>query len=307
MARPVWSGSISFGLVNIGVGLYTATEDRTVSFHQFEEGTNKRVRNKRVAEGTDREVSYDKIAKGYETDSGDHVVVTQEELESVEPETSRAMVIDDFVELTEIDPIYFQKSYYLAPRGEDQAHSYALLRKAMNEAGLAGIATLVMRNKEYLAAIRARDDVLVLNTMFFADEIRNPHDVSDDLPGQRKVPKKQLDTALQLINQLATSWKPEQYHDTHREQVLKLIEQKAKGETVKVEEPEEPEDNVVDLMAALEQSIERARSRKNGGKSSKSSGKSSKGGRKNSSKASGKASSKDSDKSSSKRQQKKAS
>ncbi|NED99975.1 non-homologous end joining protein Ku [Phytoactinopolyspora halotolerans] len=275
MARPVWTGTISFGLVNIGVGLYSATENRDVSFHQFEEGTGKRVRNKRVAEGTDREVKYDDITKGYETDSGDHVIVTQEELEAVQPETSRTITIDDFVELAEIDPIYYQRSYYLAPRSEEQAHAYALLRDAMKESGLAGIAKLVMRNKEYLATIRAEGDVLVLNTMFFADEIRDPHEVADILPGQQELPQREFDTAVKLIEQLSTSWKPENYHDTYREQVLKLIEQKAKGEEVEVAEPEEPEDNVVDLVAALERSIEQARGSKSasgGGSKSTSSG-----------------------------------
>ncbi|WP_129666313.1 Ku protein [Phytoactinopolyspora endophytica] len=267
MARPAWTGTISFGLVNIGVGLYSATENRDVSFHQFEKGSGKRVRNKRVAEGTDREVEYEDITKGYEIQSGEHVIVTQDELETVQPETSRTITIDDFVELAEIDPIYYQRSYYLAPRNEEQQHAYALLREAMKEAGLAGIATLVMRNKQYLATIRADGDVLVLNTMFFADEIRDPRDVTDVLPGQRKLPQRELDTAVQLIQQLSTSWKPENYHDTYREQVLKLVEQKAKGEDVEPAEPEEPEDNVVDLVAALERSIEQARGSEGGAKS----------------------------------------
>ncbi|NED96923.1 Ku protein [Phytoactinopolyspora alkaliphila] len=288
MARPVWSGSISFGLVNIGVGLYSATENRDVSFHQFEKGTDKRVRNKRVAEGTDREVAYEDITKGYETESGEHVIITQDELESVQPETSRAITIDDFVELAGIDPIYYQRSYYLAPRGEEHQHAYALLRDAMKDSGLAGIATLVMRNKQYLAAIRAQDDVLVLTTMHFADEIRQPRDVADDIPGRRKLPKKEFDTAVQLIKQLSTDWKPESYHDTYREQVLRVVEQKAKGQEVDVEEAPEPQGDVIDLVAALEQSIQKARDGqgrassggKSGGRSSgaRSSGKSSSGG-----------------------------
>lgn len=258
MARPVWQGSISFGLVNVGVGLYTATEQRSVSFHQFERGTNKRVRNKRVAEGTDREVEYEDIAKGYEVDS-EHVLVTQEELESVAPETSRTIAIEDFVELTEIDPVYYARTYYLAPRDEENEHPYALLREAMKQAGLAGIATLVMRNKEYLAALRAAGDVIVLNTMFFADEVRDPRDTVDRLPGQRKLPSRELDTAGKLIRELATSWEPERYHDTHRERVLQLVEQRAGGEEPDIAAVEEPAENVVDLVAALEESIERAR------------------------------------------------
>ncbi len=259
MARPVWSGAITFGLVNVGVGLYSATDEKSVSFHQFEKGSGKRVRNKRVAEGTDREIDYDDVAKGYETESGDHVLVTQEELESVAPETSRSITIDDFVELADVDPVYFERSYYLAPRDEQNEHAYALLREAMKQAGLAGIATLVMRNKQYLAAIRAREDVLVLNTMHFADEVRDPRETVGSLPSERKLPKKELDTAIRLISELTVDWDPARYHDTHRERVLKLIEQKASGEEPEVVEAEEPQENVIDLVAALQESIERAR------------------------------------------------
>ncbi|HEU4540241.1 MAG TPA: Ku protein [Jiangellaceae bacterium] len=259
MVRPVWQGSITFGLVNVGVGLYSATEEKTVAFHQFEKGTGKRVRNMRVAEGTDREVDYADVAKGYETESGDHVIVTQEELESVAPETSRSITIEDFVELADIDPIYFERTYYLAPRDEANEHAYALLREAMNRAGLAGIAALVVRNKQYLAAIRARDDVLVLNTMHFADEVRDPADTVGSLPAEGELPKRELDMAVGLISELTVEWDPARYHDTHRERVLKLIEQKASGEEPEIVEAEESQENVVDLVAALQESIERAR------------------------------------------------
>lgn len=269
MARPVWQGAITFGLVNVGVGLYPATEEQTVSFHQFEKGTGKRVRNKRVAEGTDREVDYDDVAKGYETESGDHIIVTQDELEKVAPDTSRSITIDDFVELADIDPIYYERAYYLAPRDEANEHAYSLLREAMKRAGLAGIATLVMRNKQYLAAIRATDDVLVLNTMHFADEVRDPAETVGALPGQRELPKRELDTAVRLISELTVDWDPTRYHDTHRERVLKLIEQKASGEEPDIVEAEEPEENVIDLVAALQESIERARA---GGKGRKGAG-----------------------------------
>lgn len=266
MARPVWRGTISFGLVNVGVGLYSATEQRsTVSFHQFEKGSGKRVRNKRVAEGTDRAVDYEDITKGYEVDSGEHVVLTQEELESVAPETSRTIAIDDFVELAEIDPIYYVRSYYLAPRDEENEHAYALLREAMDRAGLAGIATLVMRNKEYLAAIRPADEVLVLNTMYFADEVRDPRKTLGRLPERQEPPKRELDAAVQLIQQLETTWDPTRYHDTHRERVLTLIEQKASGEEPRVEEVAQPEETVVDLVSALQQSIDRAKGERGAG------------------------------------------
>lgn len=269
MARPVWQGAITFGLVNVGVGLYSATEEQTVSFHQFEKGTGKRVRNKRVAEGTDREVDYDDVAKGYETESGDHIIVTQEELEKVAPDTSRSITIDDFVELADIDPIYYERAYYLAPRDEANEHAYALLREAMKRAGLAGIASFVTRNKQYLAAIRATDDVLVLNTMHFADEVRDPAETVGSLPGRRELPKRELDTAVRLISELTVDWDPARYHDTHRERVLELIEQKASGEEPDIVEAEEPQENVIDLVAALQESIERARA---GGKGRKGAG-----------------------------------
>ncbi|MFW5899111.1 MAG: Ku protein [Jiangellaceae bacterium] len=265
MARPVWRGTISFGLVNVGVGLYSATEQRsTVRFHQFEKGTGKRVRSKLVAEGTDREVDYEDVTKGYETSGGEHVILTQEELESVAPETSRTIAIEDFVQLAEIDPIYYQKSYYLAPRDEENEHAYALLREAMDRAGLAGIATLVMRNKEYLAAIRPADEVLILNTMYFADEVRDPRKTVGRLPEEREPPKRELDAAVQLIRELETPWQPERYHDTHRERVLQLVQQKASGEEPGVEEVAQPEEKVVDLVSALQQSIDRAKSRRGG-------------------------------------------
>jgi DNA end-binding protein Ku len=262
----VWQGAITFGLVNVGVGLYSATEEQTVSFHQFEKGTGKRVRNKRVAEGTDREVDYDDVAKGYETESGDHIIVTQEELEKVAPDTSRSITIDDFVELADIDPIYYERAYYLAPRDEANEHAYALLREAIKRAGLAGIASFVMRNKQYLAAIRATDDVLVLNTMHFADEVRDPAETVGSLPGRRELSKRELDTAVRLISELTVDWDPARYHDTHRERVLELIEQKASGEEPDIVEAEEPQENVIDLVAALQESIERARAGGNGRK-----------------------------------------
>lgn len=185
--------------------------------------------------------------------------MTQDELESAAPESSRTIAIDDFVDLAEIDPIYYARTYYLAPRDEENEHAYALLRQAMYEAGLAGIATLVMRSKEYLAAIRALNHVLVLNTMYFADEVREPGDTVGRLPGRRKLPKKELDAALRLIRELKTEWDPARYHDTHREQVLTLIKQKASGKEPDVEAAPEPANNVIDLMSALQESIDRAR------------------------------------------------
>ena len=176
MARAIWRGSVTFGLVNVPVGLYTATEDRTVHFNQFQAGTSDRIRYKRVNERTGREVELGDIVRGHEVSKDDYVLVTDEELAAVDPGGSRTIDIADFVELAEIDPIYFQKTYYLAPQGEGAMRAYALLHRAMTDTGKAGIAAFVMHGKQYLAAIRAMPDVLALETMFFADEVRDPRE-----------------------------------------------------------------------------------------------------------------------------------
>lgn len=259
-ARSIWSGTLTFGLVNVPVRLYSATKQQDVSFHQFEEGTNNRIRNKRVAEGTNREVDYDDIVKGYELSNGKHVMLTQDDLEAADPGRSRSIEITDFVELAEIDPIYYEKSYYLGP-GKDGDKSYALLFKAMEESELAAVAVFIMRGKQYLAVIRPAERVLILETLFFADEVRDPSDVMDDLPRMGKVSPKELKTAGSLIQQLTTPWKPEQYKDTYRESVLAIVKRKSKGEEIEVEE-ETSDAEVVDLMEALEQSLARAKGRK---------------------------------------------
>ncbi|MBM7785476.1 non-homologous end joining protein Ku [Tenggerimyces flavus] len=263
-ARSIWSGTLTFGLVNVPVRLYSATKQQDVSFHQFEEGTNERIRYKRVAEGSDREVEYEDIVKGYELSNGKHVMLTQDDLEAADPGRSRSIEITDFVELAEIDPIYYEKSYYLGP-GPDGDKSYALLFKAMEDSELAAVAVFIMRGKQYLAVIRPADRVLILETLFFADEVRDPSDVMDDLPRIGKVSSKELKTAGSLIQQLTTPWKPEQYHDTYRESVLAIVKRKSKGEEIEVEE-ETSDAEVVDLMEALEQSLARAKGRKTGAK-----------------------------------------
>ena len=174
MARVIWSGALAFGLVNIPVGLYAATEDRTVHFNQFQRDTSDRIRYKRVNERTGEEVAFKDIVKGREVDEDTYVLVTDEELESVEPGRTRTIDITDFVDLSEVDPIYFQKTYYLAPRGDGADRSYELLHQAMSATNRAGIATLVMRSKEYLVAVRPQEKILALETMYFADEIRDP-------------------------------------------------------------------------------------------------------------------------------------
>jgi DNA end-binding protein Ku len=260
MARAIWTGAISFGLVSIPVGLFSATEDHTIHFHQFERDTSDRIRNQRINERTGKEVEYSDIVKGKEVGDGEYVIVEPEELSDIAPGRSRTIDIQTFVDLDEIDPIYFQKTYWLAPTDERYARPYALLREAMTRTNRAGIATFVMRGKEYLTALRADGDVLALETLFFADEIRDRSDL--DLPAGAKPKGKELDMATGLIEAMSGPWKPEDYRDTYTERVEKLIEDKRKGREI-VTEAEPPEPTAMsDLIAALERSVDAAR---NGG------------------------------------------
>jgi DNA end-binding protein Ku len=322
MPRSIWTGSLSFGLVNIPVRLYPATVERDVRFHQFQRGTGKRVRHQRVVppgppsdrweegpEGTamphgllpadapaspengeaaGREltgpgpmaapappeppgipevpepeppaaresVDYSEVVKGYEIAPGEFVMVTSEELEALRPAADRTIEIADFVDLGEIDPIYFDRTYYVAPqRGAEKP--YALLVQAMERAGKVGIARFVLRTKEYLAAIRPVGPAAVLETLFYADEVRPASELY--LPVGIEVSERELKVAGQLIGILATEWEPARYRDTYRERLLELLESKAAGRRVVVpEEPERPT-AVPDLLAALRASVEAAR------------------------------------------------
>jgi DNA end-binding protein Ku len=261
MARAIWSGSISFGLVNVPVKLFSATEQKDVSFHQFQEGTGQRIRYRRVAEESGEEVDYGDIVKGYEVEKGRHVLVTPGELESVEPGRTRTIEIEDFVDLADIDPIYYEKSYYLAPaEGAGADKPYALLLRGMEEAGKVAVGRFVLRTKQYLAAIRPAGGVLVLETMFFADEVRDPSADIDGVPVDGvELTDRERAIAGQLIESLSSPWEPERYSDTYRERVLELIQRKAEGEDVVTEPARADEGEVVDLMAALEASVAAAR------------------------------------------------
>ena len=265
MARSIWTGYINFGLVSVPVGLYSATHEHEVDFHQFQRGTSDRIRYKRVNERTGREVDYDKIVKGHETSSGEYVMVEPDELDDIAPGRSRSLEIDMFVDLDEIDPMFFQKSYYLAPSDSENASSYALLRDALAKSNRAGIASFVMRGKEYLAAIRADDAVLVLETLFFADEIRDPAEEIGDLPSKSRNTK-QIKMATDVIDAMSGPWQPEDYTDSYTERVKELVESKRKGEEVVVTESEPEATNTSDLVSALRASIEDARSRRSGKK-----------------------------------------
>lgn len=263
MARAIWTGSVAFGLVNVPVGLYSATEDKTIHYNQFQAGTSDRIRYKRVNERTGREVKPENIVRGHEVAKGDYVLVSDDELEAVEPGRSRTIDITDFVELADVDPIYFQKTYYLGPQGDDAAtRAYALLHRAMADTGKAGIATFVLHGKQYLVAIRARSDVLALQTMYFADEVRDPREVIDNLPTAGKLAQRELTIAKQLIDSMSATWDPDEYRDSYRERVEDLIARKRRGEEIVREVEQADEADVTDLMDALRRSAEQMRAKR---------------------------------------------
>jgi DNA end-binding protein Ku len=258
MARAIWSGSISFGLLNVPVKLYSAVSKQTVRFRELREGDGSRVRHKRVAESDGKEVPYEKIVKGYEYAPDQYVVLTKDELSELEPPRSRAIEIQDFVDLDNIDPIYFEQPYFLGPdKGAERA--YALLVQAMKEARKVAIARFVLRNKEHLAAIRPMEDVLTLTTMRFADEVSSPGDLDGEVFEEtkpKKPEKRELEMAKQLIDSLTSDFEPGKYHDEYREELLNLLEQKAAGkEVVSAPSEEAKPTKAPDLMAALEESL----------------------------------------------------
>jgi DNA end-binding protein Ku len=260
MPRAIWSGAISFGLVNVPVKLYSSVNRKTVRFHQLHDDTGVRIAQKRVDPSTGEEVAYDHIVKGYELSPDSYVVITPEELESLDPEKTRSIDISDFVLLEQIDPIYFDHPYYLAP-AQGGTKAYELLRQAMDDAGKVAIGKVVIRSKESLVAIRANGPVLTMETMLFADEVVDPTSL-DEIPVEDgKATEQELTMAKQLIDSLSGDFEPEKYRDEYRERVLDLIERKAQGEEIAVQPtPEEPA-KVPDLMAALEASIKAVKDR----------------------------------------------
>jgi DNA end-binding protein Ku len=259
MARTIWTGSLSFGLVNVPVGLYSATEDRSVRFNQFQAGTSDRVRNKRVNERTGDEVEYGDIVKGFDLGTGEHVIVTPDEISSVAPGKSRNIDVAAFVDLAEIDPVYFEKPYFLAPHGTGGDRAYALLLEAMTKMNKVAIASFVMRDREYLAAVRPYRGALVLETLLRADEVRDPVQEIDTLPVEAEFDRRELDMAKLLIDSMAAPWQPEEYQDTYRGRLMDLIEQKRQGKAIVVEHEREVAAPVIDLLQALEASVSAAR------------------------------------------------
>jgi DNA end-binding protein Ku len=260
MARAIWSGSISFGLLNVPVKLYSAVARKQVSFRELRQSDGSRIRHKRVAESDGKEVAYEEIVKGYELGPEQYVVMTREELEELDPKKTRAIEIQDFVDLDAIDPIYFDHPYYLGPdKGAERA--YALLARAMADRGRVAIARFVLRNREHLAAIRAKDGVLTMTTMRFADEVVSPEELDDVLPQEKpKAQKREVEMAEKLIDSLTSDFDPGAYRDEYREELLSLIENKAEGKEIVASTSEEPEPTKApDLMAALEESLSAVR------------------------------------------------
>jgi DNA end-binding protein Ku len=280
MPRSIWSGAISFGLVNVPVKLYSAVSRKTVRFHQLSAKTGTRIQQKRVDPSTGDEVAFDDIVKGYELTKESYVVVTPDELDALDPERTRTIDIEDFFDQAEIDPVYYDHPYYLAPdKGAGKA--YRLLLDAMRESGKVAIARVVLRSKEQLVAIRPAGNALMMETMVFHDEVVAPDSI-DELPEEAdgKTSDRELKMAQQLIDSLSSEFEPERYHDEYREKVLDLIERKAQGEEIATQ-PEAPEPaRVPDLMAALEASLAAVKDDGAGEKKKSSSSKSSGGGSK---------------------------
>lgn len=260
MPRAIWSGSVSFGLVNIPVKLYSAISEKSVRFNQLDRRNGARVRQQRVNAETGQEVTWEDIVKGFEVTKGHYVTVTDEELAAFSPEATHTIDLECFVDLDEIDPIFFDGAYRVAP--EKAAKPYRLLVQAMEDANKVGIARFVMRSKQYLAALRPKDGTLLLSMMVYADEINDPAEIPElDDVAAVEVDSRELAMAAQLIDSLSEPFDPEGYHDTYREQVMELIDRKAAGEQILAAvTPAPSKDKVVDLMAALEASVAAAKS-----------------------------------------------
>jgi len=255
VARSLWSGSISFGLVNIPIALFSATESHRVGFREVEQGTKKRIRYLRVAEGSTHEVPWDKIEKGFEVAKGRFVTLTDDELEASEPRRSHMVDIERFVPLEEIDPVNWDQTYYVGPDGEAAGKAYGLLRQAMEEQRRVAIGRFVMRTKEYIVCIRPFGEVLALHTMYFPDEVLSAKDLDIAPHRQASVGKQELALAGQLIASLSGHWDPTEYKDTFRQRVMEIVRKKAKGEEIVAAPGEEKPGKVVDLMQALKATL----------------------------------------------------
>ena len=260
MARSLWTGSISFGLVNVPVKAFTAVRDHDVHFHQLDKKSGARIRYRKVSEETGKEVDSDDIALGYEVKGGKYVTFDEKEMAALRPRSTRVIEVSDFVTLEEIDPIYYENTYWLVPDGEGAKSSYGLLVAAMEEAGQVGIGTVVLRDRQHVTALRPLNGALAMSTMRFADEIVKRSEIAG-LPRRSKPDPKALRMAKQLIEGLSSEWDAARYHDTYTEALRKRIAAKNSGKEV-VETAEEPAGRVLDLMAALEASVEASKNRR---------------------------------------------
>jgi DNA end-binding protein Ku len=261
MPRSIWRGAISFGLVNVPVKLYSAVSKKTVRFNQLHDADGVRIQQKRVCPADGEEVPYEHIVKGYEISPDRYVVVTSEELEALDPKKTRTIDIEDFVDLDEIDPLFYEHPYYLVP-DTGAAKAYKLLLTALTESNKFAIARVVIRSKEYLTAIRPADGVLTMETMLFADELVPPEQLDEFPEEDVKATEREVEMARQLIESLSSEFDPTKYRDEYRERVLELIERKAAGQEVAVQPPTEEPAKVPDLMAALEASLAEAKKEK---------------------------------------------
>ncbi|MBS8264513.1 Ku protein [Mesobacillus boroniphilus] len=259
--HTIWKGSISFGLVNIPIKLHAATEDKDVKLRNLCKECHTPIKYEKVCPGCDKEVKNEDIVKAYEYTKGKFVILEDEDLEALRKENEdKAVEIIDFVKISEIDPIYFQRSYFMSPN-EGGGKAYSLLRKALQESEKVGIAKIIIRAKEQLAVVRVYNNTLVMETIHFPDEVRNAVDVPN-VPAEDKVTDKELETAIMLIDQLTTEFEPDKYKDDYRTALLELIEAKRTGKEVVTPTEKEPVSNVTDLMAALQASIDRTKPEK---------------------------------------------
>lgn len=255
--HTIWKGSISFGLVNIPIKLHAATEDKNIKFRSLHQACHTPIKYEKVCPSCKEELEAKEIIKGYEVTKGQFVLIEEEELQSLkEVNEERAVEIIDFIKLAEIDPIYFNRSYFMSPDGGTKA--YGLLRKALTESGKAGIAKIVMRSKEQLAVIRVYEGVLLMETIHFPDEVRKATDVPN-VTEKENVSKRELETAILLIDQLTTTFDPSKYDDEYRKKVHELIEAKSTGKQLVMAEEKKPTEPMNDLMAALQASIDRTK------------------------------------------------
>lgn len=260
--RSIWSGSISFGLVNVPVKMTTAVSQKDVRFNQLHVKDNGRITQKRTCSVCGEEVTYDDLVKGYDVGGGRYVVIEPSELNSLDPEATHTIDIEEFVDLDQIDPLYFDHPYYLVPDGR-AAKPYALLVRAMAASNKVAIARVVLRTKQYLAAIRAKDDALVMSTLNYADEVLPTEGL--DVPGiEVELTEKELQMAEQLIESLAAKFDADKYHDDYRDAVLDLIARKDEGQEIVMQPVAEAPSRVEDLMAALEASVKAAKEKREG-------------------------------------------